>query len=335
MRILVTGGSGSVGRAAVSWLVGQGHSVRVIGRRAQAPLQGVEYRACDISDYRSLKEQMQGIEGVVHLAAIPTPSLGPPQEIYRVNCAGTFNVYQAAVEAGVRRVVSASSINAVGYLYGAVHWELDYLPLDEEHRAFTSDAYSFSKQVLEDIAAYFWRREGVSGVCLRLPAVYPPESLSSLQEESRKLRDAVSTQLALGPEAEQGFARALRGTAKGVHDSRMLERPEGWPRHSDPTNRPLFYARHTLFAVLDARDSAQAIEQGLLRDYQGSHALFVGDRHNSAFLESRLLARLFYPDVPLRTELRGTESLVSIDRARTLLGFEPRYSVSRFWAGGD
>jgi len=86
------------------------------------------------------------------------------------------------------------------------------------------------------------------------------------------------------------------------------------------------------WASIDARDSAQAIELGLTADYEGSHPLWVNDSHNSAGVPTQALAELFYPDVPLKRDLVGTESLVSIDRARELLGFEPEYSVSRWYS---
>ena len=49
---------------------------------------------------------------------------------------------------------------------------VEYFPIDEQHPTFTTDSYSFSKQVMEEIGAYFWRREGISSVLLRLPGVY-------------------------------------------------------------------------------------------------------------------------------------------------------------------
>jgi nucleoside-diphosphate-sugar epimerase len=91
--------------------------------------------------------------------------------LFHINCTGTFNVYQAAAEEGIKRVVSASSINALGFNFGGVPFQLSYLPIDEAHPTQTSDVYSLSKQILEDTADYFWRRDGISGVCLRLPFV--------------------------------------------------------------------------------------------------------------------------------------------------------------------
>ncbi|HET6485851.1 MAG TPA: hypothetical protein VFH83_05500, partial [Spirochaetia bacterium] len=86
------------------------------------------------------------------------------------------------------------------------------------------------------------------------------------------------------------------------------------------------------WAAVDARDSALAIEQALVRDYGGSHALFLTDAHNWTGVPSRALARMFYPEVTTwKRPVEGTETLVSIERARSLLGYEPRYSASRFF----
>ncbi len=76
------------------------------------------------------------------------------------------------------RVGVASSINAIGYFFGTVPFELDYLPVDADHPRSTSDACSFSKQITEDIGAYFARREGIHNTCLRFGA-----GLSSLADQ--------------------------------------------------------------------------------------------------------------------------------------------------------
>ena len=173
MQILLTGGSGSVGKAIVDRLVKHGYAVRVIGRKAGVQFEGAEYRSCDINDYPSLREVIRGCEAVVHLAAIPNPASGTPEEVFRSNCQGTFNVFQAAAEEGIRRIVQASSINATGQYYGVKPAPLNYLPMDENHPVFSTDAYSFSKHVIEEIGDYFWRREGICSVAYRLPYVAP------------------------------------------------------------------------------------------------------------------------------------------------------------------
>ena len=86
------------------------------------------------------------------------------------------------------------------------------------------------------------------------------------------------------------------------------------------------------WTAIDIRDRAQAIEKALRADFEGSHVLFINDSHNSLGLESMTLAELFYPDAEIKQELVGTESLISLDKARKLIGFEPEYSVSRFYS---
>jgi hypothetical protein len=80
------------------------------------------------------------------------------------------------------------------------------------------------------------------------------------------------------------------------------------------------------WTIIDERDSAQAIEKGLTASYEGSHPLHVHDPDNWSGIESETLARLFYPEVAARKRpLVGTETLISIERARRLIGFEPEH----------
>ena len=199
MNALVTGGTGTVGRLMVSRLLRGGHRVRVIGVEEDADVGDAEYHQCDITDFASVREPVRGMEGVVHLAAIPHPSRSSADALFHINCTGTFNVYQAAAEEGIKRVVSASSINALGFNFGVVPFQLTYLPIDEAHPTQTTDVYSLSKQILEDTADYFWRRDGISGVCLRLLFVFDPQSskqggfarwcVRSLLQACRPVRD--------------------------------------------------------------------------------------------------------------------------------------------------
>ena len=71
------------------------------------------------------------------------------KQIFQINAAGSFNVYQAAADAGIKRVVSASSINALGFNFGVKASRIRYLPIDEDHPNVTTDAYSFCKEVLD------------------------------------------------------------------------------------------------------------------------------------------------------------------------------------------
>ncbi len=337
MKVLVTGGTGSVGRAAVARLVSRGWEVRVIGRREAAEVPGASYASCDVLDYASLREQVRGCEAVVHLAAIPHPGGAPGQVVFQANALGTFHVFEAAAAEGVRRVVQASSINAFGAFWSCTEMHVDYLPIDEQHPTHTTDVYSFSKGVVESIGDYYWRREGIASVALRLPWVrgrHVPDDERFRQGLLWK-RAAVD-ELAALPEAEQrARVAAARRWALEHRAARPFEfHPDRARRrrpkhHGDPLFHLYQYERFNFWACVDERDSAQAIERGLTADYDGSHALFINDCRNTLDYDAETLARLFFPDVARRSQpLEGSAALVAIDKARALIGFEPEFPVT-------
>ena len=92
------------------------------------------------------------------------------------------------------------------------------------------------------------------------------------------------------------------------------------------------YGRTDFWTRIDERDSAQAIEKSLTADFEGSHVLFANDSHNLTGVPSLALAGLLFPEAePRREMLEGTMTLVSIDAARKLIGFEPEFSVGRWF----
>jgi nucleoside-diphosphate-sugar epimerase len=343
MNILVTGGLGSVGRPLVNLLLEHGHSVKVIGRRPEAEVEpelitGATYASCDINDFSAIRQQVRGMDTIIHLAAIAAPMMASGVEIFRINCAGTFNVYEAAAQEGIRRVVTASSINWLGFNFGIKSFPIQYFPLDEAHPSFTTDAYSFSKQIIEEVAAYYWRREGISGVCFRLPWVYGSEGRSwgVGQDFFDNRQKAFALLLAL-PEAEQiERIQQVRQQREAIRASRMTERPfdEAMGKYyrtmRDDPLRLLDFGYTDFWAIISGEDSARAFEKAMLADYEGSHPLYVSERLNSARVDSETLARLYFPDTQTRKRpLAGQESLISLDRARELIGFEPE----KLWFG--
>ena len=334
MNVLVTGGTGSVGRAAVARLVSGGHTVRVVGRRSGIEIDGAEYVVCDITGHDALRSAMDGCDGVVHLAAVAAPSGAPAQELFRTNISGTLNVFEAAANAGIRRVVQASSINAFGCFYSLVEMHVAYFPIDEAHPTFTTDPYSFSKTVIEDIGAYYWRRDGISSVALRLPWVHPAEHCGS-DDFRRRVREtrALLDEFAAEPPGDR--RRRIDEIAKRTIEYRQLRPFEhgrrdeaaeaaAKPLREDPLARIYVHDRFNFWTFVDERDSAQAIEKALTTDYDGSHVLFINDDRNWLRYDAETLAELFFPDVVGRKRpLTGPESLVSIDQARALIGFQP------------
>lgn len=346
MRIVVTGGIGNVGRTAVARLLRHGHTVRILDRSAPEAIEeqlwetvkGAEYRQADTTDYAALVPLFEGMDAVVHLAAYASPHPAPSHEIFHVNCDGTFNVYQAAANAGIKRVVSASSINALGYNYGIKGFPIQYFPIDEDHPDFTTDIYSFSKRMLEETAAYFWRREGISGVCLRFPGVMNPTLRwgNWMKYFTEGTRAAFEALLALPPEKRVTRLRAVVERA----ETRRAERPHewrpgaeqrwGWYRPEGPRlpEELLIWGRTDFWAIIHVEDVAQAIEKGLTADYEGSHPIFVNDKSNALGVPSPQLAEFFFPEVTAwKRPVEGSETLVSYARARELIGFEPEHPV--------
>lgn len=174
MKVLVTGGAGYIGRWVVRELARRGHEVTAAGLPAPNMVEGVPYTVFDLADFDSVRKVVEGREAVIHLAAIPNPRKGLACPIFRTNCLGTYHVFEACAEAGIKKLSVASSINALGQFYGVKPLPVRYFPIDEAHPQFWSDPYSFSKHVAEEIGEYYWQRNGISSISIRLPFVMEP-----------------------------------------------------------------------------------------------------------------------------------------------------------------
>jgi nucleoside-diphosphate-sugar epimerase len=160
MKIAVTGGIGSVGKAVVELALAQGHSIVCIDRKipdADARKPDITYIQADITDYSAMENAFRGCDALVHMAAIPAPGHLPDHVVHNNNVVGSYNVLRAAVEVGIQKVCQASSVNATGLAYS--RWpRFDYFPLDEEHPTYNEDPYSLSKWICEEQGNSFARR---------------------------------------------------------------------------------------------------------------------------------------------------------------------------------
>lgn len=337
MNILITGGLGGVGRPLVQQLLSHGHAVRIFDRNAAASadpstaVDAAEHMSGDVTDFTALRKAVRGMHAVIHLAALTHPAAGPGHEIFRVNAAGTFNVYEAAAQEGIRRVVCASSINALGFNFGVKPFPIEFLPIDEAHPTFTTDAYSFSKAVVEDIGAYYYRRDGITGAQLRLPWVYG--GMSGMRDVFEAMfsrsQQAFAAFMALPEDEQRARVRAAIAENDAARARRIAEQP--WEERAGDRSMDdfdplaLMIGGYTDFwAVIGGEDAAQAFEKSVTAEYDGSHALFACEARNSLGIESQRLARMFFPEARLTRPLIGDESLVSFAKARQLIGFEPR-----------
>jgi UDP-glucose 4-epimerase len=172
MRLLVTGGAGFIGRVLSNRLARQGHEVWVIDDLSagdeSALDEAVLFTRGDVNDVPKLWTLLQGVDCVFHLAArVSVPqSVLYPREYNSVNVGGTVSVMEAMRDAGVRRVVLASS--------GAVYGEQAVQPVSETRTPNPDSPYAVSKLAAEHYVHTIGALWGIETVCLRIFNAYGP-----------------------------------------------------------------------------------------------------------------------------------------------------------------
>lgn len=194
MRILFTGGSGKAGRHVVPYLLAKGHRVMNVDL-VPLDVPGVDNRIADITDAGQMFDAMKSyanfdelepgtgmpdFDAVVHFAAVPRIMITPDNECYRVNVMGTYNVIDAALRMGVRKVIVASSETTYGVCFHDGEAKPDYLPVDEEHPTVPQDSYAMSKVVNEVTARSFQARSGADIYTLRINNVIEPHEYKTM-----------------------------------------------------------------------------------------------------------------------------------------------------------
>ncbi|PXW72751.1 uronate dehydrogenase [Loktanella sp. PT4BL] len=120
---------------------------------------GESYVQADLSSLDAMLEVIKGADMVVHFGAIGDEA--PWDDILQSNIIGAYNVWEAAYRCGVKRVVYASSVHAVG-----MHLKTDTIGLDAPHRPDTY--YGLAKCFCEDLASLYWDKRGIESVCMRI-----------------------------------------------------------------------------------------------------------------------------------------------------------------------
>ncbi|MBX3100058.1 MAG: NAD(P)-dependent oxidoreductase [Salinibacterium sp.] len=274
--IAVTGGHGKLGQAVVERLRGEGRDVVVLDR---VVTRGRGATTVDLTDYGQTVEALLGVEdrhggldAVVHLAAIPAPGIAPDAETFRNNMLTTFNVFQAAKRAGIRRIVYASSETVLGLPFDTPP---PYIPVDEEYDTRPESVYSMVKRLEEDMARTYVRWD-------------PTLSITALR-----------------------FSNVI--SADGYADFPSFD--------ADALLR-----KWNLWGYIDARDGAQAVSLALAKATPGFEAFIIAAADTVMSRPNAELVAEVFPGVEIRGELGEHDTMLSIAKARRMLGYAPEHS---------
>ena len=278
MRVAVTGGSGKLGRAVVDELLGHDYDVvnldLVPSRDPRAAFIRVDFTdfGQTFQALHAVDDRHEGLDGVVHLAAIPGPGMAPNAALFANNAISSYNVFESARQAGIKNVVWASSETVLGLPFDRPP---PYIPLDEEYPVRPETAYSLGKAVDEEMARHFCRWDPeLKMIGLRFSNVMEP------------------TDYAQFPSFD-----------------------------ADPGIR-----KWNLWSYIDARDGAQAVRRALEHPAPGMDVFIIANADTVMTRPNDELIPQTFPDVPLKRPVGPNETLMSIDKARRVLGYEPRHS---------
>ena len=284
--VIVTGGSGKAGRATIRELLAHGYQVMNVDTVAPAePL--CHFMKTDLNDLGQAVDALRLAAGtidrrrmsigepsaVIYLAGIPAPGLAPDATIFQNNMMTTYNVFSAAIRAGLKRVVWASSETT----YGIPFTRSPPLsaPITEEHRLAPESGYALAKVLCERAASEMNRwNPGTTFVGLRISNIFEEKDYETIASF--------------------------------------------W---NDPALR-----RWNLWSWVDARDVAQACRLGIEADLSGAEVFTIGAADTLMKTASRDLMATGFPETKVDAGLREFETLLSIEKARRMLGYSPRHS---------
>jgi nucleoside-diphosphate-sugar epimerase len=277
-QVIVTGGSGKLGRAVLADLVAHGYRVlnldQVVPRDPIAPTVRVDLRDFGevIAALSGVDEHRGPFDAVVHLAAIPAPGLFANARTFANNVPATYHVFEAARVLGIKNVVFASSETVLGLPFDHPP---PYVPVDEEYAPRPETAYSLGKLVDETIARQFAR-----------------------------------------------WDPALKIVALRFSNVMDVEDYQAFPRFDADARK----RKWNLWSYIDARDGAQAVRKAIEAGFTGFEAFVIANADTVMSRPNASLMAEVFPGVEVRPAMTATGTLLSIEKAKRILGYRPEHS---------
>jgi len=278
-KVLVTGGSGKLGRAVLRDLVEHGYDVLNLDQQA-LPEPICPSVKVDLSNFGEVSSAILGgvderggpFDAVVHLAAIPAPGLSANARTLTNNVTSSYNVFESCRLAGIKNVVFASSETVLGLPFDNPP---PYAPVDEEYFPRPESAYSLGKLLDETMAAQFCRWDpDLRMVGLRFSNVMYPEDYKAFPSFD-----------------------------------------------SEPRKR-----KWNLWAYIDARDGAQAVRRAIQAEFTGFEAFIIANADSVMSRSNISLLAEVFPEVEQRGNISTNGTLLSIEKAKRMLGYSPQFS---------
>ena len=278
-KVLVTGGSGKLGRAVLRDLVAHGYEVLNIDQQA-LPEPICPTVRIDLTNFGEVAAAILGgvderkgpFDAVVHLAAIPAPGLAANARTFANNVTTSYNVFEACRLADIKNVVFASSETVLGLPFDTPP---PYAPVDEEYFPRPESAYSLGKLLDETMAAQYCRWDpSLRMVGLRFSNVMYPEDYKAFPKFD-----------------------------------------------ADPRSR-----KWNLWGYIDARDGAQAVRRSIQADFTGFEAFIIANADTVMSRSNMSLLAEVFPNVEQKGNIATNSTLLSIEKAKRLLGYSPQFS---------
>lgn len=304
MKVLVIGGSGRIGQRIMEVLAVSGHEP--IDFDILPPKKKFGFIKGTITDRNQVQSATKNVDAVIHLAAYPTETSIPNYpEGWAINCTGTFNVFEAAVNNNVTRILYASSICASGILTCcSPHQFIEYFPVDEKHPARPENLYGISKLISEELANMYALRSETTFVGLRIATVWFDQPEGGLAASTKQLIE----KYVLDPSAIVNMKQECT-----------------------PLN--INAAKDLAWQYVALSDVALAFKLALERGTIGSRVYNIGAADTCSDWESLKLAKTFYPHVRIRNAPQfkryPKKALWSISKAQKELNYKPEFNWQR------